>query len=176
MKKLLFITWSVSYGYGTEKSLADVLNRFDNTKYDISILPLFKYSNNSIFNNNIKLLEPIIDYTDKNLDEVKALKNYYNLLSNPSLFNKWLRKKYDCIIACNHNAPSYFASYIVGGKKIVWIRGDMSELDYNVLDKTTNEYKMVKQEHEMQANVLKVFDKIVVISEVTKIHLKIYLE
>ncbi|EOU1112599.1 glycosyltransferase [Clostridium perfringens] len=172
MKKLLFITWSVSYGYGTEKSLADVLNRFDNTKYDISILPLFKYSNNSIFNNNIKLLEPIIDYTDKNLDEVKALKNYYNLLSNPSLFNKWLRKKYDCIIACNHNAPSYFASYIVGGKKIVWIRGDMSELDYNVLDKTTNEYKMVKQEHEMQANVLKVFDKIVVISEVTKNTLK----
>ena len=75
MKKLLFITWSVSYGYGTEKSLADVLNRFDNTKYDISILPLFKYSNNSIFNNNIKVLEPIIDYTDKNLDEVKALKN-----------------------------------------------------------------------------------------------------
>ncbi|MCX0398156.1 glycosyltransferase [Clostridium perfringens] len=172
MKKLLFITWSVSYGYGTEKSLADVLNRFDNTKYDISILPLFKYSNNSIFNNNIKLLEPIIDYTDKNLDEVKALKNYYNLLSNPSLFNKWLRKKYDCIIACNHNAPSYFASYIVGGKKIVWIRGDMSELDYTVLDKTTNEYKMVKQEHEMQANVLKVFDKIVVISEVTKNTLK----
>lgn len=172
MKKLLFITWSVSYGYGTEKSLADVLNRFDNTKYDISILPLFKYSNNSIFNNNIKLIEPIIDYTDKNLDEVKALKNYYNLLSNPSLFNKWLRKKYDCIIACNHNAPSYFASYIVGGKKIVWIRGDMSELDYTVLDKTTNEYKMVKQEHEMQANVLKVFDKIVVISEVTKNTLK----
>lgn len=172
MKKLLFITWSVSYGYGTEKSLADVLNRFDNTKYDISILPLFKYLNNSIFNNNIKLLEPIIDYTDKNLDEVKALKNYYNLLSNPSLFNKWLRKKYDCIIACNHNAPSYFASYIVGGKKIVWIRGDMSELDYTVLDKTTNEYKMVKQEHEMQANVLKVFDKIVVISEVTKNTLK----
>lgn len=27
LKKLLFITWSVSYGYGTEKSLADVLNR-----------------------------------------------------------------------------------------------------------------------------------------------------
>lgn len=172
MKKLLFITWSVSYGYGTEKSLADVLNRFDNTKYDINILPLFKYSNNSIFNNNIKVLEPIIDYTDKNLDEVKALKNYYNLLSNPSLFNKWLSKKYDCIIACNHNAPSYFASYIVGGKKIIWIRGDMGELDYTILDKTTNEYKVVKQEHEMQANVLKVFDKIVVISEVTKNTLK----
>lgn len=29
MQKLLFITWSVSYGYGTEKSLAAVLNKFD---------------------------------------------------------------------------------------------------------------------------------------------------
>ena len=42
MKKLLFITWSISYGYGTEKSLADVLNRMDQTKYDINVLPLFK--------------------------------------------------------------------------------------------------------------------------------------
>lgn len=172
MQKLLFITWSVSYGYGTEKSLADVLNRFDNSKYKISILPLFKYSNNSIFNQNIKLLDPIIDYTDDKLDKVKALKNYYNLLASPSLFNKWLREKYDCIIACNHNAPSYFASYIVGGKKIIWIRGDMRELDYTVLDENTKEYKLVKQEHEMQANVLKVFNEIVVISEVTQNTLK----
>ncbi len=29
MKKLLFIIWSISYGYGTEKSLADILNRMD---------------------------------------------------------------------------------------------------------------------------------------------------
>lgn len=55
MKKLLFITWSVSYGYGTEKSLADVLNRMDKSQYDISILPLFKKSNNSIFNSNIRI-------------------------------------------------------------------------------------------------------------------------
>lgn len=172
MHKLLFITWSVSYGYGTEKSLADVLNRFNHTKYDISILPLFKYSDNSIFNQNIKILKPIIDYTDDKLDEAKALENYYNLLANPVLFNKWLHEKYDCIIACNHNAPSYFASYIVGGAKIIWIRGDMRELDYTVLDETTKEYKLVKQEHEMQANVLKIFDEIVVISEVTKNTLK----
>ena len=172
MQKLLFITWSVSYGYGTEKSLADVLNRFDNSKYGISVLPLFKYSNNSIFNNNIKVLEPIIDYTDDKLDEAKALENYYNLLANPILFNKWLHEKYDCIIACNHNAPSYFASYIVGGTKIIWIRGDMNELDYTVLDETTEEYKLIKQEHEMQLNVLKVFDEIVVISEVTQNKLK----
>ena len=115
MQKLLFITWSVLYGYGTEKSLADVLNRFDKSKYDISILPLFKYSDNSLFNNNIKLLDPIIDYTDEKLDEDKALENYYNLLANPLTFNKWIHEKYDCVIACNHNAPSYFASYIVGG-------------------------------------------------------------
>ena len=172
MQKLLFITWSVSYGYGTEKSLADVLNRFDKSKYDISILPLFKYSDNSLFNNNIKLLDPIIDYTDEKLDEDKALENYYNLLANPLTFNKWIHEKYDCVIACNHNAPSYFASYIVGGSKVIWIRGDMRELDYTVLDENTKEYKLVKQEYEMQANVLKVFDEIVVISEVTQVTLK----
>ena len=172
MQKLLFITWSVLYGYGTEKSLADVLNRFDKSKYDISILPLFKYSDNSLFNNNIKLLDPIIDYTDEKLDEDKALENYYNLLANPLTFNKWIHEKYDCVIACNHNAPSYFASYIVGGSKVIWIRGDMRELDYTVLDENTKEYKLVKQEYEMQANVLKVFDEIVVISEVTQVTLK----
>lgn len=172
MQKLLFITWSVSYGYGTEKSLAEVLNRFDYSKYDISILPLFKYSNNNIFDCNIKLLDPIIDYTDDKLDEAKALENYYNLLANPTLFNKWIQEKYDCIIACNHNAPSYFASYIVGCTKIIWIRGDMRELDYTDLDATTKEYKLVKQEYEMQANVLKAFDEIVVISEVTQNTLK----
>ena len=44
MKKLLFITWSISYGYGTEKSLADILNRMDKSKYSIDVLPLFKNS------------------------------------------------------------------------------------------------------------------------------------
>lgn len=165
MKKLLFITWSISYGYGTEKSLADVLNRMDKTEYDISILPLFKNSNNSIFNSNIKILDSLIDYTEENFNEQKALDNYYSLLANPLRFNKRIDEKYDCIIACNHNAPSYFASYIKGGAKILWIRGDMRELDYKKLDENTSQYKQVKQEYEMQANVLKCFDSIAVISD-----------
>ena len=49
LRKLLFLTWSVSYGYGTEKSLADVLNRFDRERYEISVLPLFKYAESTIF-------------------------------------------------------------------------------------------------------------------------------
>ena len=168
MKKLLFITWSISYGYGTEKSLADVLNRMDKTEYDISILPLFKNSNNSIFNSNIKILDSLIDYTEENFNEQKALDNYYSLLANPLRFNKRIDEKYDCIIACNHNAPSYFASYIKGGTKILWIRGDMRELDYKKLDENTSQYKQVKQEYEMQANVLKCFDSIAVISDVVQ--------
>lgn len=56
MKKLLFITWSISYGYGTEKSLADILNRIDKTKYSIDVLPLFKNSKNKILNDDIKIL------------------------------------------------------------------------------------------------------------------------
>ena len=121
----MFITWSISYGYGTEKSLADVLNRMEKTKYDISVLPLFKKSNSSIFNPNIKILDSLIDYTVENFDEQKALNDYYTLtlLANPLQFNKLIQEKYDCVIACNHNAPSYFASYIKGGTKVLWIRG-----------------------------------------------------
>lgn len=168
MKKLLFITWSISYGYGTEKSLADVLNRMDETQYDISILPLFKNSDSAIFNENIKIIDSLIDYTEENFDEQAALNNYYKLLANPMLFNKLIHDRYDCIIACNHNAPSYFASYIKGGAKILWIRGDMRELDYTILDENTSQYKQVKQEHEMQTNVLKCFDSIAVISDVVQ--------
>ena len=69
VKKLLFITWSISYGYGTEKSLADVLNRMDARVYDISVLPLFKKSESTIFNENIKILDSLIDYTAQNFDE-----------------------------------------------------------------------------------------------------------
>lgn len=168
MKKLLFITWSISYGYGTEKSLADVLNRMDQTKYDIYILPLFKNSENSIFNSNIKILDSLIDYTVEDFNEEQALNNYYDLLANPLHFNKRINEKFDCIIACNHNAPSYFASYIKGGTKILWIRGDMRELDYKKFDENTSQYKQVKQEFEMQANVLKCFDSIAVISDVVQ--------
>ena len=168
MKKLLFITWSISYGYGTEKSLADVLNRLDKENYSIHILPLFKNSNNSIFNDNIKILDSIIDYTSENFDEQAALKRYYELLASPLLFNKLLSEKYDCVIACNHNAPSYFASYIAGSTKILWIRGDMKELDYTQFDENTEQYKQTKQEYEMQAMVLKSFDSIAVISNVVQ--------
>lgn len=168
MKKLLFITWSISYGYGTEKSLADVLNRMDKTKYDMHILPLFKYANTTIFNPNIKILDALMDYTQEHFDEQKAFQQYYDLLANPMRFQKRIKEKYDCIIACNHNAPSYFASYIHGSTKIIWIRGDMRELDYKTLNPNTKAYQQVKQEHEMQANVLKCFDAIAAISDVVQ--------
>ena len=168
MKKLLFITWSISYGYGTERSLADILNRMDKSKYSIAVLPLFKNSQDSILNSDIKVLEPLIDYTKENRDEKKDMDYYYEILANPLKFNKLLKDRYDCVIACNHNAPSYFASYISNTPKIVWIRGDMSELNYNNFGLTTVEYSSIKQEYNMQKSVLKTFDNIVVISEAVK--------
>lgn len=172
MKKLLFITWSVSYGYGTEKSLADILNKMDKSKYSIDVLPLFKNSQSNILSSDIKVLEPLIDYTKENFDEKKDLGYYYEVLANPLKFNKLIKNRYDCVIACNHNAPSYFASYMTNTPKVVWIRGDMSELNYNLFNPTTVEYSGIKQEYNMQKNVLKAFDNIVVISEVVKKALK----
>ena len=168
MKRLLFITWSMSYVYGTEKSLADIINRIDTNNYIIDVLPLFKNSETNILNNNINVLDSLIDYTSKNFNEKKALDYYYYLLANPIKFNKLIKNKYDCIIACNHNAPSYFASYIKNTPKVVWIRGGLSELDYNKFDINLKEYNIVKQEYEMQKNVFNEFDSIVVISEVVR--------
>jgi glycosyltransferase involved in cell wall biosynthesis len=167
MKKLLFITWSISYGYGTEKLMADILNQMTE-KYDITILPLFKKSESKIFSEKIKILDSLIDYTEKNLDEESALNDYYKILASPSLFNKRIKEKYDCIIACNHNAPSYFASYITDTPKVVWIRGDLKELDYRNYKPVTVEYTNIKNEYDMQNNVFKQFDSIVVISDKVK--------
>lgn len=165
MKKLLFITWSVSYGYGTEKSLADVPNRMDEREYAIDILPLFKYAESTIFRERIRLLEPLIDYTQKEFDEETALKRYYALLADPLQFNRRITEKYDCVIACNHNVPSYFASYLTAGAKVVWIRGDLRELDETRAEPGSDERRLIAQEHEMQANVFRQFDRIVVISD-----------
>ena len=99
---------------------------------------------------------------------------YYSLLANPLKFNKIIKDKYDCVIACNHNAPSYFASYMNSTPKVVWIRGDMSELNYKEVNPTTVEYKGIKQEYTMQKNVLEKFDNIVVISDIVQKNLKEY--
>lgn len=98
----MFVTWSGSYGYGTEKSLADVLNRMDPEQYAISVLPLFKYAESTIFRDHIRILDPLIDYTAEDFDEEAALKRYYALLGDPLRFNQRIREKYDCVIACNH--------------------------------------------------------------------------
>ena len=37
--------------------------------YDISVLPLFKKAESTIFNENIKILDSLIDYTAQNFDE-----------------------------------------------------------------------------------------------------------
>lgn len=109
-------------------------------------------------NDKINVLDSLINYTIKNFNEKKAMDYYYYLLANPSKFNKLIKNKYDCVIACNHNAPSYFASYIKNVPKVVWIRGDLSELDYNKFEINSNEYNAVKQEYEMQKNVFNEFD------------------
>ena len=75
----------------------------DYNKYSIDVLPLFKNSDNHILNNNIKVLEPLIDYTKENFDEKEALEYYYSVLANPIKFNKLIKDRYDCVIACNHN-------------------------------------------------------------------------
>lgn len=85
MKKLLFITWSISYGYGTEKSLADVINRMDKEIYNISILdafekhsyvpPIFMHVNLCSHADNTAQLVPFL----KEAEHMKDVKEYHNI-------------------------------------------------------------------------------------------------
>ena len=93
MKRLLFITWSMSYGYGTEKSLADIINRIDTNEYIIDVLPLFKNSETNILNDKINILDSLIDYTIKNFNEKNALEYYYTEVTSQNV-DKWSAIKY----------------------------------------------------------------------------------
>lgn len=165
MKKILFTTWSVSFGYGTERSLADVVNQLPPEQFQIDILPIFKKDGKEAYRDDIRILDALVDYTLPGYDGKRAYEEYEKILSAPVLFQKRIKDSYDCVIACNHNAPSYLASYLNGGAKLGWIRGDMRELDYRCYEPGSPEFESTLREFKMQKKVFEGFDTIVVISD-----------
>lgn len=73
----------------------------DENKYRVDVLPLFKDSKSNILDNDIRILEPLIDYTKENRDEKKDMDYYYGALANPLKFNKLIKDRYECVIVGN---------------------------------------------------------------------------
>ena len=67
-QRVLFIIWSFTYGGGAEKILANIVNNLNREQYDIEVL---EYYHSDIgkeeLKENIRILPPIIDSTDKRI-------------------------------------------------------------------------------------------------------------
>lgn len=122
MKKILFVIDTMGYG-GAEKALVNLVNNMDKTKYDITVLSMFKFGNNS------KKLDKSIKYK-------YVLRNYFRGNSIViSLIPKWLlykffiREKYDTIIAYIEGSATRVVSGCnnLGTKIFAWLHVDIPD-------------------------------------------------
>lgn len=156
-KKILFIIWSFSHGGGAEKILSNIVNNLDENKYDIDILEYFYVGiKKEKISENVNLLPPILDLTNKNIINKIKIKLISILISRcPKLIRKiCLNRTYDIEISFNYMIPTFLLndkSY----KRISWIHGDIYDL------------KTKDREFKIQKKFLKNVDNIVAISNKT---------
>lgn len=131
-KKILFIIWSYSYGGGAERILTNIVNNLDSSKYDIDILEyVYAGIKKEETNNNINLLNPVIDITDRSF--VNRVNNFIKekiVFSFPKLLRKkYIKKDYDVEIAFNYLIPTFLLNY--NAKTIGWCHGAITDLKEN---------------------------------------------
>ena len=108
-KKILFIVYTYSHGGGAEKILSNVVNSMDYDKYDIYIQEYLHFGlKTEQTNENVKILKPIIDVTNRSL--LNRLKNFIVdklIYICPQIIRKlFLNKRFDGEIAFNYMIPS----------------------------------------------------------------------
>lgn len=157
-KKILFIIWSLSYGGGAEKILANIVNNLNQDKYDIEILEYLHSDKKEVINPNIKIYPPIIDTTKKDV----ASKIYNHIIDRllmrvcPQKIRKAnLKTSYDVEISFNYLIPTFLLDRECK-RKIAWMHSTIYDLE---------DSKFMKQK---QRKSLKEVNKIVAISEVTE--------
>ncbi len=85
-KKVLFIIWSYSYGGGAERILTNIVNNLDPSKYEIDILEyVYAGIKKEEINDNINLLNPIIDITDRSF--INRVNNYKEYIDKKGVKN-----------------------------------------------------------------------------------------
>lgn len=142
-QKLLFIIWSLTYGGGAEKILANLMNNIDPEKYDIEVLEFYHIGiKNENINENIKILKPILDGTKKGIINKLKIKIINKLvLMFPRLIRKiYLNKKYDIEIAFNYMIPSFLLDKNAK-KTLAWVHSSIYDLNDNKM------YKRLQKRH-----------------------------
>lgn len=156
-KKLLFIIWSFSYGGGAERILSNIVNNLDPNKYEIEILEYFYIGiKKEKINDNIKLLPPIIDGTNRKLsNRIKNAIIHFLISRYPALIRRrYLNKTYDVEIAFNYMIPTFLLNE-KSDKLISWMHGAIYDLKEN------------KKNRKIQDKYLKKVNNIVSISNKT---------
>ena len=131
-KKVLFIIWSYSYGGGAERVLTNIVNNLDSSKYEIDILEyLYAGIKKEEINDNINLLDPIIDITDRSfVNRVNNCVKEKIVFRFPKLLRKkYIKKNYDVEIAFNYLIPTFLLDYNI--KTIGWCHGAITDLKDN---------------------------------------------
>lgn len=175
MKKILFVTHSISTGGGVGKVFSILANQIADI-YDITVLE--RGENNKIFPmpQSVKYLKPMFYYPER-ANELGLKNRFYTirrvtqsmlLLFIPFYFhNKYVKENYDFEISFNYLYPSIIvgASHDKRSKKIMWIHGDVYDLDYH---KYSFPHNILSFFHFLaQKKALKKADKIVAISKNT---------
>ena len=161
MKKILFITNSLGLG-GSEKAMAEMVNRMDLEKYDITILALISSDNYVSFDSRIKIVNGwsslerftipakkylasfykygrVSDLIRKITFAIKCKLNYKNEHISKffwSCFSKSIDKIdtfYDVVIGYGQGNPTYFLKDKVNtDRKIAWLNTDLQKAHYDI--------------------------------------------
>ncbi len=157
-KSVLFIIWSLSYGGGAEKILANIVNHMDYEKYDIEVLEYLHSDKMETVDPHVKILPPIVDITKKSLfrKALNAFINRFLIKVWPVLVRKvCLNRAYDVEISFNYLIPTFLLNRS-SKKRISWIHSSVYDLEKK------------KRQKKLQAKAFKNVDTIVAISETTR--------
>lgn len=174
MKKVLFIIWTFSMGGGAEKVLSEIVNGLDSNKYEISILEYKKFNiKEEKIPSNVKLLKPIVkEYDGNNKFKRLTSKIYEKIILFLikyvpfTIREKFIKDKFDIEISFNYLIPTFLLSKNKNIRKIAWVHGEISDLDYTKAIGVKEKLRAFSN-YFNQKKSFKNVDKIIAISEKT---------
>ena len=135
MKHILFIMTSLEGG-GAEKSLIEILNRIDYTRYKVSLCLLFKVG---IYLNDIPKEVRVISIFQNYSSRLYQQAYYYYRIHQKTDFlafciKRKIKSHYDVIISFMEGLPLLFHSFITnrGKYNITWVHCDLYTFHYSL--------------------------------------------
>lgn len=158
MKKIVFGITSLGLG-GAERVLVDICNELVK-KYDITILTL--YPNGEFepqLDKKVKI-NSIYDKEYNNFNKLSKIKISMDMLSKAKrkqIYDKYIRNKYDVVIAFLEGPITWIFSEDDNVRKIVWVHNDIASV--------FGKGKKAKAKQKLNEECYKKFDEIVFVSK-----------